>query len=226
VLRQVEVAFVTDNARALLTELSAGESKSDTGSDKVPESGTAPDEPSSKLKINWKVENPDSDQIRYRLFYRREGDKVWFSLLDPGEELTKTDYSWDTSGLPEGLYRIRVDATDELSNPPERVTRHSLESTTVVVDNTAPQLTALTLAANRLQGTATDEVGPILRLEFALVGKKSWYPIFPKDTVFDEPSESFDVDVSGLVPDGPHLVVVRAYDSAGNRVERTAGRGR
>ena len=226
VLRQVEVAFVTDNARALLTELTAGDGKSDTGGTKVPESGAAPDEPSTKMKIRWKVDNPDNDQLRYRIFYQREGDKVWFSVLDPSEELTKTDYSWDTAGLPEGLYRIRVDVSDELSNPPERVTRHSLESTSVVIDNTSPQLTALTLTGSKLQGTASDEVGPIARIEFALVGKKSWYPIFPKDAVFDEASESFDVDVSGLVPEGPHLVVVRAYDSAGNKVERTAGRAR
>ncbi|MEQ9321575.1 MAG: hypothetical protein RIF41_20585, partial [Polyangiaceae bacterium] len=225
VLREIEVAFVTDNARALITELTAGESKSDTGGSKVPESGAEPDKPEAKLKISWKVDNPDNDKMRYRLFYRREGSKGWFAMLESSEELTKTTYSWDTEGMPEGRYRIRLEASDELANPPDRVTKHSHQLGGVVVDNTAPVLSGLAMAGNRLKGTASDQVGPIARLEFALVGTKSWFPIFPSDDVFDESSESFDVDVASLVPSGPHLVVVRAYDAAGNRVERTVSRG-
>jgi hypothetical protein len=226
VLREVRIAFVTDNARALITKLEAGELKSDTGGDKVPESGSAPEDHSEKLKITWKVENPDSDKLRYRIFYQREGTKGWFSMQEPNEELTKTTYSWDTSGMPEGRYRLALEASDELSNPPGRVTKHRQELAGVVVDNTAPVISGLSLNGNRLQGTASDQVGPISRLEFALVGKKSWFPIFPKDEVFDEPSEAFDVDVASLVPSGPHLVVVRAYDQSGNRIERTISRGR
>jgi hypothetical protein len=226
VLREVQVAFVTDNARAVITDVTVGDSKGDTGSDRVPESGSAPGEPSTKVSIKWSVDNPDNDKMLYRLFYRREGDKAWFSMLPADDELTATSYTWDTSGLPEGRYRVRVDASDELANPPERVTRHSLESRVAVIDNTAPSITALALTGNKLTGTAVDEVGPIARLEFALVGKKSWYPIFPKDGVFDDATEAFEVDVAALVPDGPHLVVVRAYDANNNRVERAVSRGK
>jgi len=226
ILREVRVAFVTDNARALITELTAGPRKTNTGTSSVPESGARPDSPSTKLKISWKVDNPDNDKLRYRLFYRREGDKTWFDMLEPNDELTSTDHSWDTAGMPEGHYQIRVEATDELSNPPDRVTKHSLQSQRVVVDNTAPVLSNLSLNAGRLQGSAADQVGPIARIEFGLVGKKSWWPLFPKDEVFDDATEAFDVDVTALVPSGPQLVVVRAYDANGNRVERTVGRGR
>ncbi|MEM9875947.1 MAG: hypothetical protein AAF928_13705, partial [Myxococcota bacterium] len=61
-------------------------------------------------------------------------------------------------------------------------------------------------------------------LEFSLVGKKTWFPIHPADGVFDEASETFDVDVSSQIPKGPHLVVVRAYDQSGNKAEATVGR--
>ncbi len=224
VLRDVQVAFVTDNARALLTEVTAGDGKSETGSKKVPESGGPPKAASAKLKLKWKVENPDSDKLRYRLFYRPLGGKTWFSILDPGEELTKTDYSWDTAGVPEGRYQIRVDASDELSNPPDRVTKHSLKSHTVIVDNRPPRFTKLALRGGQLQGTVTDGVGPIARIEFALVGGKTWFPIFSTDGVFDEATEAFDLDVSNHVPAGPHLVVVKVYDTAGNVVSRTVSR--
>ena len=41
------------------------------------------------------------------------------------------------------------------------------------------------------------------------------------DDILDEAEESFDVDVKAMVPQGLQLVVVRAYDAAGNRIERT-----
>ncbi len=224
VLHEVKIAFITDNIRALVTSVTAGASASDTGSTSVPKSGDKPGSASTTLSISWNVDNPDNDTLRYRLFYRRVGGKSWLSMLEPYVEHTSTSYSWDTMGLPEGKYVIRVDATDELSNPPDKVTKHSQTSRAVIVDNTPPLLTNLVLNGTRLQGTAKDQVGPIAAIEFALVGKKTWYPLSPKDSVFDEAEESFDVDVSKQVPTGDHLVVVRAYDRAGNKVERTIGR--
>lgn len=226
VLYELKASFVTDNGRALITSIDAGQGGSSTGGSNVPASGGGPDEPSTNVSLSWKVDNPDNDKLRYRVFYRRDGDDVWFPLLESSDELTKPSYTWDTAGVPEGRYRVKIEATDELSNPPDRVTRHSLVSQPILVDNTAPQLTNLALTGNRLTGTATDLVGPIAHFEFALVGKKTWWPIFPTDLVFDEATESFDVDVSSLVPQGPHLVVVRAYDQAGNSVEKTVSRNR
>lgn len=224
VLNEVKVSFVTDNARALVTEVTVGDSSSSSSSE-VPESGGPLSDPSPKLKIKWKVENPDNDKLRYRVLYQPLGAKHWFSALDPDEELTKTDYSWDTTGLPEGRYVVRVDATDELANPPELVTRHRLESRPVLVDNTPPVLAGLQLQGMRLRGKATDGAGPIARIEFALVGSKTWLPLSPTDGVFDQPTESFDADLTGLVPPGPQIIAVRAYDEAGNRVTRSVTAG-
>lgn len=223
-LFEVKAAFITDNARALITEITAGEDSADTGSSSVPASGSKKGSPSTNVNVSWKVDNPDNDKLRYRIFYQREGAKTWFALLENAVLHTSTSYTWDTSGVPEGRYRIRVDATDELVNPPGKVTKHSLISRTFTVDNTAPALTNLKLAGTKLTGTATDQVGPISYIEFSLVGKKTWFPIHPTDGVFDEASETFDIDVSNHVPKGPHLVVVRAYDDAGNKVEGTVGR--
>lgn len=226
VLYELRAAFVTDNGRAVITEIDTGDEDASLGGDNVPASGSEPGDPTTNVQLSWKVDNPDNDELRYRLFYRRPGDEAWFSLLEPSEELTKTSHTWDTAGIPEGRYQVKIEASDELSNPPDRVTRHSLVSQPVLVDNTAPQLTNIALNGNRLTGTASDQVGPIAHFEFALVGKKTWWPMFPSDLVFDEATESFDLDVSSLVPQGPHLVVVRAYDEAGNHIEKTVSRNR
>ncbi len=226
VLHEVQASFVTDNARALVKNVTAGKKSEETGGSSVPRSGETPSDASTSVSISWSVENPDNDTLRYRLYYKRVGSDTWFSMLEPHVKHTSTSFTWDTEGLPEGKYFVRVDATDELSNPPGKVTKHSNTSRAIIVDNTPPAISNLVLNGNRLQGTATDAVGPIVSLEFSLVGEKTWYPIFPKDNVFDDAEETFDVDVSQQVPSGPHLVVVRAYDMAGNKVERTVGRGK
>ncbi len=75
----------------------------------------------STIALSWKVDNPDKDDLRYRLQYRQVGSSIWFDVLKPQEKLTKDNYTWETSDLPEGRYHVRLVATDELSNPPDRV---------------------------------------------------------------------------------------------------------
>jgi hypothetical protein len=221
VLREVSLSFVTDNARAVVTSIDAT-SKAQRGSAKggmVSSGGEAP-KPSSTVKVTWKVDNADQDELRYRLFYRQEGQSTWRNALKPGEKLTKTDYDWDTTTLPEGLYRLMVEATDEAANPPDRVTKHSLESATVLVDNTPPVFKSLGIAGRRLTGEIIDGLGPISRIEVAIAGTDEWRPLFPSDGVFDEAAEPFDANLGSVVPAGSHILAVRAYDSAGNAVTR------
>jgi hypothetical protein len=227
VVRQIEIPFLTDNARAVITSIEAdmkgAASKASPKKDEVPASGDEPAKHNNAVKVSWKVENPDNDKLRYRLWYRLEGSPAWRAAMPSDQIHTDKDYEWDTSGLPEGLYRVRVEATDELVNPPQQITRHELVSGTVIVDNTPPVFKDLAVNGRRIRGTAVDGVGPIARIDVAVDSQtKSWTPFHPQDGVFDEASESFDLDVAPLLPGpGPHIVAVRLYDSAGNMVVRT-----
>src|SRR5690606_8235055 len=127
---------------------------------------------------------------------------------------------WDTAALPEGKYRLRVEASDELANPQDLALRHALESEAVIVDNTPPRIENLQLAGRRLRARVDDGVSPITRVEVAVDGKPEWRPLAAADGIFDTSSEAIDADVSALVPPGSHIVVVRAYDAAGNFVAR------
>jgi hypothetical protein len=220
-LREVGLYFVTDNARAIVTSIDASQ-RSSGGKLKqgVQSSGGEAPRSSSSVKISWKVDNPDQDEMRYRLFYRLDAEPTWRPLNKPTDKLTSTDYSWDTSTLPEGVYRIMVEASDELSNPPDRAQKHSLTSHAILVDNTPPVFKSLDIKGRRLTGEVVDGVGPIARVEVSIAGSDEWRPLFPKDGVFDEPAEQLDADISALVPAGSFIVAVRAYDAAGNMVSR------
>jgi len=216
-LSALEIAFVTDNLRATVDEVSVRPRRE--GSDELRTSGgPVAKKPDAKLALSWKTDNPDKDELRYRLQYRLVGTTTWYDLTRREEILTKESYDWDTATLPEGRYRVRVVATDELSNPPDLVTRDDAESGIVLVDNTAPRAEGLRLVNRRLQGVALDGVGPIQRIEVALAGTDEWTPFFPTDGIFDEAREEFDFDVSPLVTTGPALLAIRIFDDANNFV--------
>src|SRR5690606_17137822 len=70
-VRRIDVPFVTDDLRAVVTDVSAKALAVTSGSKGVVESGSPlSDKASSKVKLSWKVENPDEDSLRYRVEYR------------------------------------------------------------------------------------------------------------------------------------------------------------
>jgi hypothetical protein len=222
VLSQVVLPFVTDNARAVVTSVDAQPKNTPPAAKEggLPASGGEPERHASVIKVSWKVDNPDADALRYRVSYRVDGRTVYRDITRPDEILTKTEYEWETASLPEGPYRVRVEATDENANPPDRAFKHSLESAVVIVDNTPPVFRTLAAQGRRIRGDAVDGVGPIARIDVAFDGRTEWRPFLPADGVFDEPVEAFDFDVSPLVGPGNHQVAVRVFDQAGNFVVR------
>jgi hypothetical protein len=222
VLTDVTLPFVTDNARPVVTEVLAaakgGPAKEPATS--VPASGGEIGKHESVVKVTWKVENPDSDSLRYRVAFKREGQTQWRDALKADDVHTKTELEWDTAALPEGKYRVRVEASDENANPPDQVQRHALESETVLVDNTPPRIDGLELKGRRLRARVIDGTSAIARVEMAVDGKLEWRPIGAADGIFDTTDEAIDADVAALVPPGSHIIVVRAFDSAGNAVTR------
>lgn len=222
-LQEILLPFVTDNLRPVVTEVDA-QSKSTTKETKegLAPSGGEPPKHESVVHVSWKIDNPDQDALRYRIYYRLQAVArgAWREMLRSDEIVTKTEYDWETATLPEGKYDIRVEASDEPSNPPDQVQRHSLETTGVLVDNTPPTFPVATLTGRKLKARVVDGVGPITRVDVSIDGRAEWRPLAPVDRVFDSADESFEADLSSVIPAGSHIVALRAYDAAGNFVVR------
>ena len=75
-------------------------------------------------------------------------------------------------------------------------------------------------AFENILATLIDGVGPIARVEVAVVGSDEWFPLFPADGVFDEQREEVNSDISALMPQGAGLLSIRVYDKANNFVVR------
>jgi hypothetical protein len=215
VLRGVSLSFVTDNLRAIVTEVSVPTKGAlPTG---IPSSGSDVPKKDATLKVSWKTDNPDNDTLRYRLWFRREESTTWRPLTKDDEPLSSSDYSWNTEALAEGWYRVRVEASDEVANPLGQALKHGLDSPAFVVDNTPPVVRKIGFTGGRLTAEVADGVGPIVRLEVQIDGKPPWRAVTSADGILDDAVETIDAPL-GIT--GNHLVALRAYDAAGNAVTK------
>ena len=213
VLRAVEVFYLPQNQRARVTDIQ--------GSRPPPERGEAtrqPLPPTTVLNLSWKVDNPDQDPLRYRIAYRTEGQPVWRDMFREDLVLTEAKYSWDTGSIPDGYYVVRVEASDEPSNPDNLTLRSSATSEPIRVDNHPPRIERLGVRKGRVQGRIVDRLGPIARIQMS-IDAGSWRDVFPTDSLLDSPSESFDVPL-GQLSEGTHIIAIRAFDASGNQANR------
>lgn len=212
-LRSVTAYYLPENQRPVVSGvgLKRAPTKRDGSTDV-----SAPPTPSPSIPLGWSLDNPDGDRTRYRLRFRGEDQTVWRAMLEEHETLTATEYTWDTRPIPDGWYRVEVEASDELSNPLDLVLRSSSTSEPLLVDNHAPSVT-VRAAGTVISGEAVDSLGPIQRLEIAIDGGE-FSLIFPEDDLFDAARERFEVDAATLNAEaGNHIVAVRAFDAAGNQ---------
>jgi hypothetical protein len=199
-LRAVTVYYLPTNQRPVLTEVTAA---SPTGESRSP-----------TVRLNWKVENPDNDSLRYRVRYRGDGETSWRGLLRNSDYTTSTNLEWNIDGLPEGFYRVSVEASDEASNADGDALTDRRESEPVLIDTTAPAVTAR-VEGGRIVGDVRDGASSITRVEVSF-DTHEWRPARSADGVFDEREERFEARTPSGLPAGEHTVAVRAYDEAGN----------
>jgi hypothetical protein len=219
----IALPFRTENLRAVVTEIAArGKGAPAESKEGIVASGGEPAKHDSVVHVTWKVDNPDDDELRYRVQFRREGETRWLDATRPDDVLTKAETDWDTAALAEGKYRLRVDASDEIANPLDDVMHHALESAPVLVDNTPPVFKTIAMQGRRLHAEVADGLGPIVRVEAAIDGRLEWRPLSSVDGLFDTADETIDADIAPLLGGGPgpHSVTVRAFDAAGNSVVR------
>jgi hypothetical protein len=166
------------------------------------------------VKLRWRTENPDDDDLIYRLYFREESEGNWKPIGGP-EPLTRTDYDWNTESIPDGNYVVKVVVSDERSNPREEALEHSLTSTPFLVDNRKPELSDVRINYPIASGRAHDSFSPISELAYSVDGG-DWQPFAPKDGIFDDPNEEFSVKLPATLAAGAHSLAIRAVDAADN----------
>ena len=170
--------------------------------------------------VLWTAEDDNDDQLEFTIYYRGENESAWKLLKD---KVTTRFYSWDTTGMPDGAYYLKVVATDAPSNPAGQALTAERESDRFEVDNTPPavsQLSAETAGNSRGSGDihvrfqASDPSSAIARAQYSL-DAGDWTLVFPTGGLSDAPRENYDFQISKVSP-GEHSITVRVYDQFEN----------
>ncbi len=207
VVDRVEAAYVTPNLKPVINKVTAA----------YPEESEPDAPPATIMNIEWEAADDNQDPLLYKLEYQPAGSDFYL-LIE--EDLTDMTYEWETRHVPDGRYIVRVTADDRPDNPGDMALTTSRRAAPVLVDNSAPDLTAdKDINGNQIKvsGTATDDWSPIRSIAYALDKKSEFKPILPDDLIFDSTSESWAVTISDLSP-GPHVLTLRAADARGNLV--------
>jgi hypothetical protein len=167
-----------------------------------------------KLKFKWSAVDANEDDLTYALYVRKDGWKGWMQLE---EDFDKTEYEWDSTTTPDGVYQLKVVASDRKDNPDAEALTGEKVSGPFVVCHTPPAVKVkATLEAGRASVEAT-AASPLVRLasaSYTLNGKK-WVSVFPADGLFDGSEKAFRFKTEGLKP-GTYVLVLRVKDAAGN----------
>jgi hypothetical protein len=181
------------------------------------------------VSVRWATHDDDSDDLTYSLYLRGDGESVWRLLKD---KITEKDYSFDSTLVPDGGYRIKVVASDAASHTPADALTGEKVSDRFVVDTTPPAISGFTATAQASNCTgahcaktflitfdAVDAASPIAHAEYSL-DAGPWQYIDPVDKISDSEREHYefrlpvDADASGHIAE--HLITVRAYDRYDN----------
>lgn len=181
----------------------------------VPDLDAVTLEEPKKLKVKWTATDANEDELTYQLFIRKDGWKNWVLLED---ELTKSEYEWDTTTTPSGIYQIRIVASDRRDNSEEDALTGERVSSPVVVSHTPAVVSVKVVGLEGdqavVEATATNAHARLTEAAFSLNGRK-WVSIFPTDGLFDDRSEQFRFKTGVLKP-GTYVLVLRVRDAAGN----------
>jgi len=166
--------------------------------------------------VRWAAYDPNEDRLRYTLFFKSSGEDGWRLLA---KDLKEQIYSWSTRSLSDGRYRVKVVASDGKSNPPARALTASMESKSVVIDNSPPRVVQLKAertrgGSYRIAARLEDDTSPLRRARFSIDGME-WRAVLPVDGVFDSKLEKLDFQVNSELTPGSD-VFIEAVDFSGN----------
>jgi sugar lactone lactonase YvrE len=179
------------------------------------------------VTVRWAAHDDNGDALSFAVYYRGEGEHNWQFLKD---HITERFYSFDSSQLPDGHYRVRVVASDARSHNPGEALTGERVSDEFVVDTTPPVVSGL--EAHLVSGkvhvvfTANDATSPVTHAQYS-VDAGRWQYIAPVGNIADSLTERFEFDAQlpAARPDadepadpGEHVISVRVYDRYDNVV--------
>jgi hypothetical protein len=161
--------------------------------------------------VTWEAADENGDRLLYAVSIRKDGEAAWRLVKEGWKE---SPFVFDTLSFPDGIYIIKLEASDMPSNPPGMEQRAEKISQPFVVDNSLPVIKNLTVVRDRsdLEVTfaAEDSFSALESAEY-LVRPGEWRVAFPADGICDSKAENFKFRVP-LPAGAENMITVRVTD--------------
>lgn len=225
-VRSLSVTSVvgTNTAKSSAAAVTAGSAYSvtvtDTGEPPAATASSTATQTVSRLQttqtqISWQADDSDGDKLLYSVYFRPEDGKAWQLIRN---RMFENTLLLDPDVLADGRYLFRVIASDSPANATEFAKQTELISTPVLIDNTPPVISVLSSRRDgpvaEVDWDVNDATSPLRKCEYSL-DTGVWQPVEASDGVTDSPREHYHERIDKLGP-GEHMLVLRAYDAAGN----------
>jgi len=162
--------------------------------------------------VTIKAADVNGDKLEYQVQLRQVGEGKWVAIA---EDLDKPVHTWDTRTVADGVYELRVVASDSPANPSATAREAARISEPVLVDNTPPaaENLAAKAAAGKVtvSGIAADAASRIVAIHYSVDSHSEWNTVLPADGIADSARERFSFQTNKLAP-GPHRIAVRVRD--------------
>ncbi len=240
VLKKVTLASVQTNVEPRFTSIEVDDgSGGNRDQGRRPSGGLAPpsarggdsgrsssgnNAPTKNWKVSWKVEDANDDTLQYTLYYKGISENNWRLLK---KELSKAEYEWDITTVPDGRYTVKAVATDKLSNPVGWAKSVEKVSMPFQIDNTQPSIGEIQVTANgngtyKIACDVMDATTSIQKAVYKIDSDEHWKAIFPEDGIFDSKQENLLLE-TGELPEGAHTIIIQVTDRAQNTAVSRAG---
>ncbi len=163
----------------------------------------------------WEASDENRDSLIYSIYVRKEDEAEWRLLK---EEWRENIYAVETATLPDGIYRIKVEASDAPSNPIGKALTAEKESPSFVIDNSLPVIKNFQAQKSgnvlNVSFEAEDAFSDIKEVKF-LARPADWRVVFPVDGICDSKKESFNFKIS-IPPNSDGLITIKVIDAHDN----------
>ena len=168
------------------------------------------------LRARWSVKDPNNDQLQFDLYFQRQGENNWWLLK---EDIARSNYTWDSHMMPDGIYQLKVIASDEKSNPLDAMQLAEKISDIFIVDNTAPMIEngtikIITPDSILISFRVVDKSSLIKQVEISY-DAQSWFWVQPRDLICDTRQEDFQFKIK-FEAKKFQSIIVKATDEADN----------
>ncbi len=165
--------------------------------------------------IVWEATDENGDDLLFTLYIRKEDEARWRVLRENWREAI---FAFETLGFPDGVYFIKIQASDVPSNPLGLELTSEKTSSPLTVDNSLPVVTGFQAVKEKnsliLTFSTQDSMSSIEEVHY-LIHPDKWRNVFPVDGICDSKQEDFKLRI-GLSSNSDNLVTLKVKDRHGN----------